>query len=84
MFCGKCAQHCPMGAITVDTGQKKHDRLARRCIGCALCALACDRQRALRMEPVPDYRLPYRSWFSLAAHAAPGFLRTSWRVWRKR
>jgi hypothetical protein len=36
------------------------------------------------MEPVPDYRLPYRSWFSLIARAAPGMLRTSWRVWRQR
>jgi hypothetical protein len=36
------------------------------------------------MEPVPGYRLPYRSWFSLIAHATPGILLNSWKVWRQR
>ncbi|MEN6449863.1 MAG: 4Fe-4S dicluster-binding protein [Thermoguttaceae bacterium] len=82
--CGKCAQNCPMGAIIVDTQQKTIRHLAERCIGCGLCVLACDRQRALAMQPVPDYRLPYRSWFSLIAHTTPGTLLNSWTAWRKR
>jgi Pyruvate/2-oxoacid:ferredoxin oxidoreductase delta subunit len=82
--CGKCAKNCPMGAIIVDTQQKKYTHLRERCIGCGLCALACDQQYALAMQPVPDYRLPYRSWFSLIAHALPGMLMTNWKVQRER
>ena len=55
-----------------------------RCIGCGLCQLACDHQQAVRMEPVPEYRVPYKSWFSLLLRNAPSMLRTSWRVWRQR
>ena len=87
-FCGKCGKGCPMGAIVVDArnggenGTWRH--LTERCVGCGLCAVACERQHALAMEPVPDYKLPYRSWFALIARAAPGMLRTSWQVWRER
>ena len=77
IHCGKCAQNCPMGAIVVDTQQKTYKHLLERCIGCGLCVLACDRQKAMTMEPVPDYRLPYRSWFSLIAHSMPSTLTTS-------
>jgi Fe-S-cluster-containing hydrogenase component 2 len=73
-----------MGALVVDTQNQKHEHLRPRCIGCGLCVVACDRQRAMAMEPVPDYRLPYRSWFSLIAHSAPGAIRKSWQVWRRR
>jgi Na+-translocating ferredoxin:NAD+ oxidoreductase subunit B len=83
-YCGKCARVCPMGAIVVDTQQKTQRHLRERCIGCGLCVLACDRQRALVMEPVPDYKLPYRSWYSLIAHSAPGTLLTGWKLWRQR
>jgi Pyruvate/2-oxoacid:ferredoxin oxidoreductase delta subunit len=83
-FCGKCGKNCPMGAIVVDPRQKTRNYLAERCIGCGLCVLACDRQRAVTMAAVPDHQLPYRSWFSLLAHSAPGFARTAWKVWRQR
>ncbi len=44
-------------------------------------AVACDRQQAVAMEPVPDYKLPYRSWMSFLLRAAPGMARTAWTVW---
>lgn len=81
--CGRCARRCPMGAITVDLQAKTFAHRVERCIGCGLCALACE-PHALSMEPVPDYKLPYRSWFSLIAHSAPRLLRTSWQVWCRR
>jgi Pyruvate/2-oxoacid:ferredoxin oxidoreductase delta subunit len=84
IYCGRCVKSCPMGAIVVDMENKTYRHLRERCIGCGLCVLACDKQKALAMEPVPDYRLPYRSWFSLIAHAMPGALMTSWEVWRRR
>ena len=83
-YCGLCAQKCPMGAIVIDTRQKIHRHLRERCIGCGLCVLACDQQHSLVMEPVPDYKLPYRSWYSLLAHTVPGAMRTSWKLWRER
>lgn len=82
--CAKCAKTCPMGAITVDTLNKTYGYRRQRCIGCGLCVLACDVRHALTMEPVPDYRLPYRSWFSLLTHTAPSMLGTTWKVWRQR
>ena len=83
-YCGKCAKNCPMGAIIVDTREKTRRHRPERCIGCGLCVLACEGQQALVMEPVPNYRLPYRSWFSLIAHSAPAALMKSWQVWRQR
>lgn len=84
VHCGLCAKNCPMGAIAVDSRQKTFTHHQHRCIGCGLCAVACERQRALTMEPVPDYRLPYRSWFSLIAHSLPGTLMTNWKINRQR
>jgi len=83
-FCGKCAKNCPMGAITVDVRNKTFEHNLARCIGCGLCALACDAKRALSMEPVPDHKLPYRSWLALLARSAPAAMATTWRVWRNR
>ena len=37
-----------------------------------------------RMEAVPDYKLPYKSWFALLSRAVPQMLTTSWKVWRQR
>ncbi len=82
--CGKCAKACPMGAITVDLAEKTLNHQPARCIGCGLCMLGCEKQHAISIEPVPDYRLPYKSWFSMLMRNAPGMLRTSWKVWRSR
>jgi len=83
-WCGKCARRCPMGALVVDTQGKSRRHLLERCVGCGLCVVACGDNRAVVMEPVPDYRLPYRSWFSFLTRSAPAMLRTSWKVWRSR
>ena len=39
--CGRCAQACPQGAITMDAGRPRTDR--RRCSACGECAAACSR-----------------------------------------
>ncbi len=83
-YCGRCALACPMGAIVVDMRQKTYQRLPERCIGCGLCVLACDQRRALTMQPVADPEPPYRNWVSLLAHATPGTLWNSWKLWWQR
>lgn len=84
VHCGRCAKSCPMGAITVDTQAKTLVHQPGRCIGCGLCLLACGTAKAISLEPVPQFRLPYRSWLSLLLHNAPATLATTWRVWRGR
>jgi electron transport complex protein RnfB len=83
-FCGKCEKNCPMKAISVDPQKKTHYHRVERCIGCGLCLLSCETKRAIAMEPVPEYKLPYRSWFSLLLHTLPGYLKKSWQVKRSR
>ena len=46
--------------------------------------LACEKQKAISMNPVPDYRLPYKSWLSMLIHTGPTFLKTYWKVRRQR
>lgn len=83
-YCGRCAKKCPMGALVVDVAGKTHRRLPERCVGCGQCVVACDTRRALVMEPTPEYRPPYRNWFSMIAHIVPKFLATGLRVRRER
>jgi len=73
-----------MGALVVDMRQKTHQRLPERCIGCGLCTLACDQRHALAMEAVSNPPSAYRNWLSLFAHAIPGTLWNSWKLWRQR
>lgn len=83
-FCGQCAKNCPMGALAMDLGQRNRKHLAERCIGCGLCAVACGERHAIAMEPVPDYKLPYKSWFSYQFHNTGQMFKDAWRVWRTR
>ena len=74
-YCGKCARICPMGSLVVDTKQKRAWQTQERCIGCGLCSLACDKRKAITMEPVPDYRLPPESWYAMIAQTGGAFVR---------
>jgi Pyruvate/2-oxoacid:ferredoxin oxidoreductase delta subunit len=83
-YCGKCAKTCPMEAITVDMQAKIHRHRVERCIGCGLCMLSCEVKKAIQMDPVPHYKMPYRSWYSFLFHAIPGIVKTSWKTRRNR
>jgi Pyruvate/2-oxoacid:ferredoxin oxidoreductase delta subunit len=83
-YCGQCARHCPMGALEIDVRQRTYQHLKARCIGCGLCVVACGDRRTVAMEPVPDYTLPYQSWFAYQLHATTGMVKNAWKVWRSR
>ena len=82
-YCGKCAKGCPVGALVVDVKGKSCQHLPERCIGCGLCAVACDKQHAIQMEPTPKYRKPPKSLLSALLRVAPNYLRNAWSVWTK-
>lgn len=83
-YCGRCAKNCPMGALVVDTKKRRREHLRARCIGCGLCKVACSERRAVTMEPVPEYQLPYKSWFAHQFRVKTEILQSAFNVWRRR
>ncbi|MEW6187440.1 MAG: 4Fe-4S dicluster domain-containing protein [Thermodesulfobacteriota bacterium] len=67
-YCGKCAKACPMGAWTVDTKNKTRSFEALRCVGCGLCYVACDKEKAITLQPVADYVAPVVKKLERASH----------------
>lgn len=82
--CARCARQCPMGAIALNFKAHTWQHLTERCIGCGICAVACNQKHAIVMTPVPDYRLPPNSWFALIARNTPNLLYNAWEAWRRR
>ena len=81
-LCGKCVEACPMGAwVVAGEDELKHARM--RCIGCGLCALACEFD-ALELRTVEDASPPEGSYRSLLWKVAPGYLVNTVRVFAKR
>jgi len=81
--CGKCAKICPTGAMVVDVKGKSRQYLPERCIGCSLCAVACDKQHAIHMAPSPGYREPSTRLIPMLLQMGPNYLRNAWSAWRK-
>ncbi|MBN1179083.1 MAG: 4Fe-4S binding protein [Anaerolineae bacterium] len=82
-YCGKCAQTCPMGAIVVDRRARSYQYLPERCVGCGLCAVACDREHAIAMVPKPGHHEQPRGLIPRLFQLVPNYLRNAWSVWRK-
>jgi electron transport complex protein RnfB len=82
-YCGNCATKCPMGAITVDTRGKTHAHQLKRCIGCGQCVLACDKKRAILMEPAQGYKKPTQYYPVYGYKFFSGLIRNAWRDWRE-
>jgi electron transport complex protein RnfB len=82
-YCAQCARACPTGAWVLEAENRLLRHLPERCIGCGLCAVACDRQQAIRMDPNPAYRPPATGVVSTLLQSAPNYLRNAWSVWRK-
>ena len=83
-FCGRCAGIARWARLTVDLRRRERTHRIERCIGCGLCVVACADHRAVAMEPVPDYKLPYKSWFAFQFRATAGMLQGAWKAWRSR
>jgi Pyruvate/2-oxoacid:ferredoxin oxidoreductase delta subunit len=83
-YCGKCARACPTGSLAVDPKARHAWQLPERCVGCGLCAVACDRRRAVTMEPVPDYRLPAGSWFAMITRSIKPAMTNTLAAWWRR
>ncbi|MBN2003046.1 MAG: 4Fe-4S binding protein [Anaerolineae bacterium] len=82
-YCTRCAKVCPVGAIIVDAKTKSRQYLPERCIGCGLCAVACDRQHAIQMEPVAKHIQLQDGKVAATPWQIFNHLRGAWVAWRK-
>lgn len=69
VFCGKCAERCPVEAITVNKESKTLAVDENKCLGCGVCTYACKKQalrleRVERSEPCTDARDMYDTIFA--------------------
>lgn len=71
-YCGKCAGACPMGAWTVNTKEKTRVFDSIRCVGCGLCYVACDKEKAIELVPVPKYDPPTVMKVDKSSHPLAG------------
>jgi len=80
-FCGKCADACPMKAITLleDGKDKRLVFKQSHCIGCGLCLRACP-QRARSLREVPGYKEPPSGWMAYFGRYAFNFASNILRV----
>ncbi len=39
--CGKCAENCPIGLLSIDTGLYLNRAAKKRCLGCMACVKSC-------------------------------------------
>lgn len=82
VYCARCAKVCPVQALVVDAKKRSLQYRPERCIGCGLCAVACDRQQAIQMEPVAKNIQLSQGKLNTLKFAA-NHLRNAWSVWRK-
>ena len=66
--CGKCAKACPMGAWSVNVKAKTRNFESIRCVGCGLCYVACEKEKAIELKPVPGYQDPVVLKIDRASH----------------
>ena len=76
-YCGKCARACPMGAWTVNTKDKTRAFESVRCVGCGLCYVACDKEKAIEVEgriteslPNAMFRVELSNGHTVLAHVS--------------
>jgi ferredoxin len=62
----------------VDTNGKTRAHELRRCIGCGECVLACEKKRAVRMEPAQGYQKPTQYFPVYGINFFSGLVRNAW------
>lgn len=70
-LCGTCVDRCPMKTYSLTDNELVYHR--GRCIGCGVCAMACP-EKAIRMDPVKDFRKPPKGYGRLLLEITSGFL----------
>ena len=71
-YCGKCAKACTMGAWSVNVKAKTRSFREHRCVGCGLCYVACDKEKAIELKPVKEYKVPSMEGVESASHPLAG------------